>query len=118
MTEIYTCPYCRSKIELKKLIDYTVPYLQTLYCPVCNFEWWLPSYKGSSIFPFRYSISRIVERNEPRKVLETTTTKIPEELSKPVYEDLKEITMGTVDKLKIILFVVLAILILLFLIRK
>lgn len=81
MTQNFRCPRCRSLIRLVGNLDFFVPAIQELICPVCGQKWWV-----ASGFPsYRWRTDKILKCFEPATPL-IDTEKIPKEYQKPVLQ--------------------------------
>lgn len=87
--EKFICPTCRSLIQIKGISDPGAYTLQSLYCPVCTQEWWIPGAREIwSLVPVRYglmpSFKNVVTFTwQVEKILEKGPEPIPESYEIP-----------------------------------
>lgn len=86
MTKEFTCPRCRSVIQLIGSVDFNPVALQTLNCSVCGQKWWLASdwsiLKG---YGYKWSVGKILERHEPPE--NTKPVPVPEPPDTKIWSD-------------------------------
>jgi len=55
------CPNCRSTFEINGALDFGAKSLQTVNCPVCSQDIWVPS----GLWPQRWTVGKIINRVTP-----------------------------------------------------